>query len=281
MEGAGLVAPDGRARWFALAAVAAAVGAGMLGFALGGGPSSYLAINGAALGLLALLVLVPGQTRSAALIPAVTFTAITLLFAALVLGQDLQGVRRWIMLGPGRLHAGMLAIPALVAVLPRLRQVLAAGATALATLAIWAQPDFASVLALFGGIALATAGQRLSWTQQAMRLAAVIGLIATAFRPDPLTGVRFVETALGDGWAFSPFLGLVMAVTLIIAITAPPLLLTRGKPELQRSARAVIGAMAGFTLAGLLAPFPQPLIGFGASPIIGYGLALAVLRFTR
>ena len=281
MEKAALAAPDWRARWLALAAVAAAVGAGMLGLALGGAPSSYLAINGAALGLLAALLLLPGQARSAVLIPAVTFTAIALPFAALLLGPDLQGVQRWIMLGPIWLHAGILAIPALVAVLPRQREGLAAGATALAMLAIWAQPDFASALALFGGIAFATAGLRLSGTQQTMRLAAAIGLIATAFRPDPLTGLRFVETALGDGWALSPFLGLVMAVTLIIAITAPPLLLTRGKPELQRSARAVSGAMAGFILAGLLAPFPQPLIGYGASPIIGYALALAVLRFTR
>jgi hypothetical protein len=151
VEDAAQAAPEWRARWLALAAVAAAIGAGMAGFALGGAPSNYLAINGGALGLLVALLLAPGQARSAALIPAVTFAAIALLFAALVLGPDLQGVRRWIMLGPVRLHAGMLAIPALVAVLPRQREGLAACAAALCMLAIWAQPDFASALALFGG----------------------------------------------------------------------------------------------------------------------------------
>ena len=36
--------------------------------------------------------------------------------------------------------------------------------------------------------------------------------------------------------------------------------------------------MTGFALAGLIAAYPQPLVGYGASAILGYGLALALLQ---
>jgi hypothetical protein len=39
--------------------------------------------------------------------------------------------------------------------------------------------------------------------------------------------------------------------------------------------------MAGFTIPSLLGSYPQPLIGYGASAILGYGLGIAALRFSR
>jgi hypothetical protein len=248
---------------------------------VGSAPTTYAAVNGLALALLAPLVLAPGERRTRAIAPIITLAAVVLLAATLTLGPVADGVRRWISLGPLQLHAGMLAIPALAAVLPRQRETVSFVTTALCAAIIWAQPDFAAALALFAAIAFATAGQPLGRAEHAMRLAAVVGLVMTAFRPDPLAGVRFVETAIGDGWSYSPLLGAVMAIALGAAIILPPRLLVQGRPEMAASGRAVTGAMAGFTLAALLASFPQPLVGFGASSILGYGLALAVLRFSR
>lgn len=272
---------DSRQRLLAFSSIALAVGAGMLGFRLGGAPSGYIVVNGLALLVPAVFLLPPGAIRLRAIAPAFTLAAIILLATALWLGPSVEGVRRWIPLGPLQLHAGMLVIPGLAAVLMRQRETISLAATALCAVIIWQQPDFATALALFAGIAAASFGRKLVWAEQVMRLVATIGLVLVAFQPDPLAEVRFVETAMGDGLALSPLLGIGLGLGLFFAILLPPWLLTRNRPEMIPAARAITGALAGFAIAGLVAPFPQPLVGYGAAPIIGYGLALAVLRFSR
>lgn len=273
--------PDLHDRLLALASIAAAVGTGVVGFLLGNAPPSYIAVNGLALAIVAAAVLLPGERRFAIIAPIVSFASVAMLAATFLLGPDIDGVKRWIPVGPMQLHAGMLVIPALVAALPRQNEAVSLAVTISCATIVWVQPDFAAALALFAGITAAAWGRRPVWTGHAMRIAVVLGLALTAFRPNLLTEVRFVETAISDSWALSPFLGPVMALALVAAILIPPQLLVRGRPEMTASARAVTGAMAGFCIAGLVAPFPQPLVGYGASPILGYGLALAVLRFSR
>jgi hypothetical protein len=281
MEAAPATSPGLRERLVAFACLAFSVGAGAIGFQLGDAPPSYIAVNGVALLFAAAAILLPGEHRLGAVAPLVSVVSVTLLAATFLPGSDIDGVKRWIPLGPLQLHAGMLVVPAMVAVLPRQSEAVSLAVAAVCAALVWAQPDFAAALALFAGISAAALGRKLAWTGHATRIVAVLGLGLTAFRPDPLVGVRFVETAISDGWTVSRLLALVMALALIVAVLLPPRILVRGRPEMTASARAVTGAMAGFGLAGLLAPFPQPLVGYGASPILGYGLALAVLRFSR
>ena len=43
---------------------------------------------------------------------------------------------------------------------------------------------------------------------------------------------------------------------------------------------ALAGSLFGFSLAAIVSNYPSVLIGYGAAPIIGYGLALALADHT-
>ncbi len=258
----------------AFAAVAASVCAGLLLFYLHAAPTSYLIVNGLALALAFALIVAGNPIRSSFIAPAVAIAAILLMIAAVSLGREVEGVRRWIMLGPVSLHAGFLTIPALVAVLPHQRQAIAPIAVVIVSVIIWLMPDFATALALFAGVSAAS-------IRIEARLLALAGLLLTALQPDRLAPVPLVETAIQDGWSLSPALGMVLALSLAVAVFIPANLIARGVPDLRSSKRAVIAAFAAFAVVPLFGAFPQPLIGYGASAIIGYGFALAVLRLSR
>lgn len=261
--------------WLAASALVAAVASGLLFFRLGGAPAAYLPFNAASLllALIAMFALPAGRLgrRGAAWIVALCLAGIG---ATLVSGFDLDGVRRWLPLGPVRLHAALLLLSAMIAALSRLpdRWQLAA-VTAVAAI-ILLQPDFASALALGAGF-IASHWRR--WQEPlvaAGHAVVVLCAIASIFRADPLAPVRFIENMLADGWALHPGLGLLIAAALLFAIVAPAW--TRGAD--RDSALGVAGAWAGFTAASLIRAYPTPLAGYGAAAILGYGLAIAVLR---
>lgn len=268
-------------RLAAAAIVAVAVIVGAAGITLAGAPRSFAIMNGGALCIAVLLAMV-GRPHSIRAFPTfVAALAIVLLISTFLIGPEIDGVRRWITLGPVTLHAAMLVIPAFVAALmllpARVTLPLAMIAACIAAL----QPDFATALALFLGIGFGLARREKGLTEYAAILVAAIAVILTALRGQSLAPVEFVETALGDAWRITPLMAGIMALVLLAAIVIPPLLVTRHTPAMRPAALAVIGAFAGYALAGLFGPYPQPLIGYGASPIIGWGLTLACLTLSR
>ncbi|MFM5929868.1 MAG: hypothetical protein ACKOPQ_03060 [Novosphingobium sp.] len=265
-----------RTRLIAVAALAFAVGAGIAGFLIGQAPGTYSALNAAALAVAALLIVLASGAMRKGAETAVILAALALLAASLIFGPDVQGVHRWLAAGPLVVHVGMLVIPSLCVVLNRQPPALAIAAVAALTALIWAQPDAASALAVF--CALAAAGlTRRDKGSGALAILALLGLVLTARRPDPLNGLPFVETAIGDAWAAHPLLGLLEIAGLLTAIIAPTAVLARSGRHRLAPALALTGAMSGFAIAGLVGAYPQPLVGYGASAIVGYGLSLALL----
>ena len=51
-------------------------------------------------------------------------------------------------------------------------------------------------------------------------------------------------------------------------------------PAEMRVRHALAGSLFGFSLAAIVSNYPSVLIGYGAAPIIGYGLALALADHT-
>lgn len=281
MTGAAAPGPALCDRLLATAVLALAVGSGLLSFMLGNAPASYAMVNAGALVLASLALLIPGTKDAAWPAILVLIVAPLLLAATLLVEPGTLGVHRWIAFGPLRFHAAMLIVPALVTVAAARRDSASLAAMALCSALVWLQPDFAAALSLTCGMLFATAGRKLQPIEHGMGLFAMAAMVMTSFKPDPLGPVPFVETALADGFALHPVLGTVMAWSLALALFLPSWLMTRSSPDRQWSARGLTGAMIGFTLPALLAPYPQPLVGYGASAILGYGLALAVLRFSR
>jgi hypothetical protein len=251
------------------AALALPVLAGIGWMGAGGAPVSWLGMNGAALGLalaLALLLPLPHDEARVTLLAAMLVAA---LFATAFAGTALGGVRRWASLGPVTLHVGYLVLPLLAALTPRLPSGRAVALLVLALLATLFQPDRATSIALAAALA-ALAYLRRDRATFVGLIVAIAGCSAALTNPDTLAPVRFVERVQQDAWAVQPLAGLALALT-----SLAPLLM------LRESGLAALPLALFMVAAGAMAfagPYPSILIGYGAAPILGFGLALAALR---
>ena len=257
-----------------------AVFAGLTFLVRGGAPDYFVFANSVTLLAVMLLVL---------MIPSVfavrTFTIVAVIIAilmalSLVSNMAIDGVQRWLPLGPLRLHAGMLLIPTLVVIVQRIDHRLASAVLISVAVVIALQPDFASAMAL----ALSTIVMALSLRSKWMIIAAVIALGSLAFTKFNLVElppVRFVEEVVPAAWLVHPLLAVALITSLAAAIVWP----IRRRRFLTPSDRidhterlAFSACIAGYVIASAVGSYPVPLLGYGASAIIGYGLA--VIFFT-
>lgn len=189
----------------------------------------------------------------------------------LAAGVSMEGVRRWIDLGSIQLHAASLLVP--LAVWAAARRLDAASAIPLAAIlaVLAAQPDAAAVLALslgVGAVALVDKSKR-RWGLGVVAIGAVCAGWALS-RPDPLPAVGHVELVVRKSLEASPTIGALAAVALLILPTA--MLWPRRTP----ATLALAAAWAGFVLANLIANYPAPVIGAGASPVLGWLLSIGL-----
>ena len=258
-----------RDRFPALLAIALPVLVGLAYMATGGAPSAYLIVNGAALALSALIVLIglPPLGRRARIIAVAGLVA---LFALpLLTGPSMNGIARWLPIGPFILHAGMLTIPALVVLAARDDR-LGPPALAAALLIALAQPDFASAFALIGG-AIGAYQVRSDWRFGLVVIGGFFIAIAAALQGE-LPAVPFVERVIIDAVHTAPLMAALIALSLAGAVLI--MLFGTGLPRIARYPTGM--SLFGFWLAALMSNYPTPLAGYGAAAIIGFALAHAV-----
>ena len=191
------------------------------------------------------------------------------------LDPGLQGVHRWIQPGPVRLYAAAIFLPMIIVLLGflvergRIRTAILLMACTLAVLA--AQPDAAQTTAFSVAIfAMALCRFRRNWLLWPVAFA-LAGISAWAWlRPDPLPRFPYVEDILnlaGDQGVLWYASGLVILFALPAPFLSPP-----------RAVSSTAWALGCYFFTCMLAPFlgnfPVPLLAYGASPIIGYFLAL-------
>lgn len=261
----------------------AAVGLGACVAAAAGVPSGILMRNLAAWGVGALAAVAlaafdpPGaRTLALGLLP--------LGLAASLFFPEVDGVRRWIDLGPVHLNAAMLLMPTAVVALatPGRRGVWEWAFPVSALLLLVAQPDASQATSLAAVTALVAAA---TITGPRLRLGVILAaalLAALAWlRPDPLAPVAEVEGIVGLAVRQSPTLG-ALALLLLTAVAAAPAM-AAARSVGARLAGAALGlCLLGWAVMPFLGAFPVPLVGMGMSPIIGAwlgsGLLAAVLR---
>ncbi|OYU70793.1 MAG: hypothetical protein CFE28_12790 [Alphaproteobacteria bacterium PA2] len=191
---------------------------------------------------------------------------------------DMQGVRRWVDLGPVHLNAAMLVLPSAVVALAGLAgkgpwpwgPALVCGAI------LVAQPDASQVTSLAAASLVIVL---LSPGRPAVRAAVVLtGLVLTAMawtRRDPLPPVPEVEGVISLAFAYSPLLG-VVASGLLLAVVVWPLMALRSG-EARLGAAALSALLAGWVLTPFVGAYPVPLLGLGMSPILGVWLGVGML----
>lgn len=233
----------------------------------------YLVINAAALGLVlpwgALGRMPEGVTARRLLIAGL----LALLFLPLLTGPHLNGIARWLPLGPFMLHAGALAFPAL-AVLAAREKDYAAPVLLAALLAASFQPDAALGFAVVG-VAVGLHDAMRDWQVGGVVIVGFLASIMAALKGE-LPAQPFVERVLVDAAMIQPLLGLVL-----FAALAGGFMLMLKRVPLGRDARsALAGSLFGFSLMAILSNYPSVLIGYGAAPILGYGFALGLIERT-
>jgi len=84
----------------------------------------------------------------------------------------------------------------------------------------------------------------------------------------------FVERVLVEAAGTSVFL----AIALALALAAGFALVLFAVPFDRAKRFALAGLYFGFAVIALMSSYPTPLIGYGAAPILGFGIALGLHR---
>lgn len=262
-------------------ATACALGATMVGIAYmtaAGAPFSYLAINAGALaiGLAAARVLVLSmRIRDARMSGAIAIALGSALLATAVLGVSVEGASRWIRLGGLFVQPGLIVVPALIVAFAGRNGVLGTAGLVIAALALALQPDRAMSGALaigLGAVALARPGRSVLIALAA----ALAGFAATLMRADALPAVPYVDGIFYTSFDVHPLAGVAVSAGATLLIV-PAIVGVLHDPA-SRGTYAAFGAVwLAIVGAAALGNYPTPLVGYGASAIIGYALSLALL----
>ena len=255
----------------AMLALALPVLGGIGALWLMGAPSSFLSVNAGALTLgLAIIGVSPHLDASRTQRFAVA-ALLVLLVLPLLTGPYVNGIARWLPLGPFTLHAGMLGIP-LLAVLAARDEDYSAPILLAGVLAAAFQPDAASGLALtFAAMGLYNA--KRDWKDGVV---AGTGFFATLvmWARGALPAQPFVERVLVDVAVVQPL----AALALLACLIASFLLILHALPAPLAQRHALAGTLFGFSIAAVLSNYPSALIGYGAAPILGFAVALSQIE---
>lgn len=189
----------------------------------------------------------------------------------------LEGVHRWVVIGPVRLNVAALVLP--IAIVVMAGQSWAAWAGLAIMVLLVAQPD-ASQATSFAVAAAVLTGARARNGFAGAALAAIILLGALSWlRPDPLASVAEVEGIVGLAWHQHPALAILAVTALVLATITPVVIGYAGQRD--PAARAITAYMMFTAALPIIGAFPVPLVGMSMSPILGFWLGIGALAESR
>ena len=253
-----------------IASVLVIVPAVLLGIAamIFGGVSPMLWGQQTAALVLVLLLTVPARTARWK-IPAVVWAGVILLIlAAALFGPEAGGARRWIRIGPFSVSAAMLVLPALLVLIRDIAcfYPLLLGAAVILSI----QPDASQMTALAAAsIPLLWRGrEKKGWT---LLSAAALALLTIHSLRMPLA-VEFVPYSEGVLVMLGEISWLLAAAGCAALAAIPAFWCWRFYKERKIWLLSLAVYEAVMILFGLTGQYPVPFMGFGLSPIVGYGL---------
>lgn len=193
----------------------------------------------------------------------------TLFLAATLFGKEADGARRWVDLGIFNVNAAMLVLPAMIAMLYRIR--FPAVSLLVTASILFVQPDLSQLSAFSAAAILLLWQRRKNWQTIAGCAVILTGLLIRCRQTPSLQPVSYCEgilSMLGDvSW--------VLEIAGCLSLAAIPvfflyLFLRKKQPQLL-SLAAYYAVMLAFIVTG---DYPVPFIGFGLSPILGFFICL-------
>lgn len=220
-------------------------------------------------------------------LPAVLGAAAVALLAATLLFPSLEGVHRWVALGPVRLNASAVTLPWLLLALwvlsSQARPGFALGLVAITQVLHISQPDAGQATAFAAGaLVLFSTARPLARGWRAAGIALTMMGAAVAWgRADPLIAVPHVERILH----LAAGQGVPWLLAALVALGALFLPMWYGVAWLRstRSEAAALAVCLGVYFGGTLAVtelgnFPVPVLGAGAGHVLGWYSALGILQ---
>ena len=205
-----------------------------------------------------------------------------LLLIATFAHSGVDGIHRWVSLGPLQLHAAFIALPALlVALCATVRRDSVGGASWLskcaaitAALVLLLQPDAsqATAFAIALAVVLLQRGHPHASDWIAVVIVAVCALLAW-FRPDPLAPVPHVEGIVSLAASLSTVWWIASLIALVL-LPLPFILVASRRLELQAEGFSLAAYFGAACVAPFVGAYPVPILGYGLSPILGYFGAL-------
>jgi len=263
-------------RALGIACAITATGLGLLYMTLAGAPLVYITVNVLSLIMgLALIVVIrltaPGSMFSGS---AVVVLGSLLLVTALF-GVTVEGASRWMRVGGLSLQPSLIVLPAMLVAFARSRDLLAAVGMVVAAAALALQPDRAMagvLVAALGVLAMYRQERRVVLTLTV----AFLGFIVTLIRPDSLPAVPYVDQILYTSFDVHALAGIAVLCGALLLVV--PGVAGQWTDRTNRDIHAVFGTVwLGIVVAAALGNYPTPLVGYGGSAILGYGLSLAFL----
>ncbi len=262
--------PFERPQRLAVLCAVVATGLGLFYMVLAGAPTRHLAINASAL-VLGLAIAWAGLRTFKSLAPGVIAGPLALgLLAASLAGEQVEGATRWLAVGGVAIQPSLIVLPLIAMLFAKSPGRGTLASVGLAAVALALQPDRAIAGALTAAMAATAFIRPGAITRTAFALAST-GFAAALIQPDHLPAVPFVDGILYTALDVHP-----LAAAAVWSGSAILLLPAIGRVDAVRT--ATFGAIWGaIVLAAALGNYPTPLVGYGASAILGYALSLSML----
>lgn len=263
-------------RLVVIGAAAAVISAGLIAMSVAGAPTSLVVLQGVAglvgLGLGALIAARSPDPRGRGARVAVGLALAALAATLFFPGTD--GVHRWIALGPIQFLPSAVALPVVVWFAAARPTGWAGPAVVILAAALCAaQPDTQAVGALFAAVAALVLLGRWHPSWLLALAACLVGGVVAAFAPS-LEPVAYVEQVVPLAFEAGPVFGFVAAAGLI-GVPATMLLASGGRFGPMTAAMAALWLI--FCAASLSGTLPTPVIGFGLSWVLGFGISLGLV----
>lgn len=239
-------------------------------------PASMIMINGLTLAIGIMLAVLLRLTlriieQSLSL---VAVTCASLLFATALFGYGIEGASRWFAIGPYMVQPSLILLPLVAICYGRHSGIWNAVAVVLSAAAMAIQPDRAMAGMLFLAILL-IAFARPSNGRFAVSLFCALMFVVTMVLPDQLTAVPFVDHILWTAFDISIFSGLSLWIGCALLLV-PIIFASSDRPGLAHLVFAT--CWLAVIVAAAMGAYPTPIVGYGASSILGYFLSIVLVE---